>query len=159
MVAIAKHGFDGAAGSVYFGRAVDLNLALLVLPVAVWIAGSLLRARILGAALARSRPRSTGTLGRPVPSLFRRSVGRRPWAVGNGAIVVALIIALAASLAAFTASYDAAKVADARFANGADIRITPSPKSEGAYTVARRPPSSGPTASRPSHPSCTRRAT
>lgn len=134
-VAIATHSFDGAAGSVYFGRAVDLNLVLLVLPVAVWVAGSLLAARMLGASLARSCPRSTGRLGPPVPALFRRSVGRRPWAVGNGAIVVALIVALAASLAAFTASYDAAKVADARFTNGADIRITPSPKSENAYTV------------------------
>ena len=70
-----------------------------------------------------------------MPSLFRRSVGRRPWAVGNGAIVVGLIVALAASLAAFTSSYDAAKVSDARFANGADVRITPGPRSEGGYTV------------------------
>ena len=36
-------------------------------------------------------------------------------------------------LAAFTASYDAAKTTDARYANGADIRITPSPTSARTY--------------------------
>ena len=35
VVAIRTHAFDGAPGSVYFGRSVELNLALLVLPVAV----------------------------------------------------------------------------------------------------------------------------
>jgi len=48
---------------------------------------------------------------------------------------VSLIVALATSLAAFTASYDTAKVRDARYANGADIRITPSPTSTRTYTA------------------------
>lgn len=134
-IALFTHAFNGAAGSVYFGRAVELNLALLVLPVAVWIAGSLLAARLFGTGLAASQPRSTGLIGRPLPSLFRLSVGRRPWAIGNGAIIVSLIVALSVSLAAFTASYDSAKVQDARYANGADIRITPSPTSQRQYAV------------------------
>ncbi len=134
-IALRARAFDGSAGSVYFGRAVTLNLALLVLPVAVWIAGSLLAARLVGAALHRTQPRSSPSIGRPVPSLYRLSVGRRPWAISNGGIIVTLIVALATSLAAFTASYDAAKVDDARYANGSDIRITPGPTSQRPYTV------------------------
>ena len=52
LAALRAHAFEGAAGSVYFGRAVELNLALLVLPVAVWITGSLLAARAFGTVLA-----------------------------------------------------------------------------------------------------------
>jgi ABC-type lipoprotein release transport system permease subunit len=74
-------------------------------------------------------------LGRPLPALYRRSIGRRPWAISNGAIAVALIVALATSLTAFTASYDRAKSSDARYANGSDIRITPSPASERQFAV------------------------
>lgn len=134
-IALRANAFDGAAGSVYFGRAVELNLLLLVLPIAVWITGSLLAARAFGGALARSQPRSSPAIGRPLTSLYRLSIGRRPWAIGNGAIVVSLIVALATSLAGFTASYDAAKVDDARFANGADIRITPSPTAQQPYSA------------------------
>lgn len=136
VVALRIHAFDGEAGSVYFGRSVKLNLPLLVLPVAVWITGSLLAARLFGAVLSRSRPQSTSEVGRPLPSLFRFSVSRRPWAIGNGAVVVSLIVALATCLGGFTASYDVAKAADSRFANGSDIRITPSPTSEQTYGVS-----------------------
>lgn len=134
-LAIRTHAFDGAAGSVYFGRSVELNLPMLVLPVAVWLGGSLLAARLFGSMLGRSQPRSTSAIGRPLTSLFRLSVGRRPWAVGNGALVVALIVALTSSLGAFTSSYDTTKEKDARFANGSDIRITPSPTSQRTFSV------------------------
>ena len=135
-LALRANAFAGAPGSVYFGRAVKLNLALLVLPVAVWIAGSLLAARIFSSVLGRTRPRSSATIGRPLPSLFRLSVGRRPWPIGNGAVMVSLIVALATSLAAFTASYDGAKSRDSRYANGSDIRITPSPTARRTYALA-----------------------
>ncbi len=135
ILAVRAHAFEGASGSVYFGRAVSLNLTLLVLPVAVWITGSLLAARICGSALTRSQPRSTSAVGRPLPSLFRLSVGRRPWSIANGAVVVSLIVAVAVSLAIFTASYDRAKVTDARFATGSDLRITPGPASTQTYGV------------------------
>ena len=134
-VAVRSGAFEGAPGSVYFGRRVTLNVALLVLPLAVWITGSLLGARVVGALLGRTQPRSTAAVGRPLPSLYRLSIGRRPWSISNGAFIVTLIVALATCLAAFTASYDAAKVRDARYANGADIRITPSPTSARPYTA------------------------
>lgn len=125
--AVRTNAFDGASGSVYFGRGVELRLPLLVLPVTVWITGSLLVARLVGVALARTSPASSPHLGNLVPRLVRLSIGRRPWAITNGAIIVGLIVALATCLAGFTASYDAAKVRDARFATGADVRITPAP--------------------------------
>ncbi len=135
-LALHANAFSGAPGSVYFGRAVKLNLTLLILPIAVWVAGSLLAARFFGYVLRRIQPRSKAEIGRPLPSLFRLSVGRRPWAIGDGAVMVSLIVALATSLAAFTASYDAAKAQDSRYANGSDIRITPSPIARRTYTLA-----------------------
>ncbi len=133
--AVRANAFEGAPGSVYFGRSVELNLALLVLPVTVWITGSLVAARVIGSTLHRTRPASSARLGRAAPALFRRSIGRRPWAISNGAVVAALVVGLATSLAVFTASYDAAKVDDARYATGADIKITPSPTAGRTYSA------------------------
>lgn len=135
VMAIRADAFAGTPGSVYFGRSVELNLVLLALPVTVWMTGSLLAARLVGMSLTRTQPTSSAVIGRPLPSLYHRSVGRRPWAISNGAIIVALIVALATSLAAFTTSYDTAKMRDARYATGADIRITPSPTSGRTYTA------------------------
>ena len=129
-VALWADAFAGAAGSVYFGRSVQLNLSLLVFPIAVWLAGSLLAARVLGSVLTATQPQSSAHLQRPLASLYRLSIGRRPWAIGNGAVVVALVVALATCLTAFTASYDGAKRRDALYANGSDVRITPRPNSE-----------------------------
>lgn len=133
--AIRADAFAGSPGSVYFGRGVQLDLELLALPVLVWIVGSLFAARIVGQSLTRTRPASTDTLSRPLMSLYRRSIGRRPWAIGNATVIVALIVALATSLAAFTASYDAAKRDDGQYANGADVRIIPSPTADFPMTV------------------------
>ncbi len=130
VLAIRWNAFEGAAGSVYFGRSVRLNLWLLVLPVSVWICAGLAGARLAGSALLRTRPRSSASIGRPLPSLLRLSVGRRPWAIANGVLIVALIVALTTSLATFTASYDRAKANDARYALGGDIRVTPGPAAQ-----------------------------
>jgi len=135
VLAVRAHAFDGQSGSVYFGRAVKLNLALLVLPIAVWFAGSLVAARIVGTVLQRTQPKSAGAIGRPLPSLYRLSIGRRPWAISNGSVIVALIVALSTSLAGFTSSYDAAKAKDGRYATGSDIRIAPGPTTQGTYTT------------------------
>ena len=135
VLAVRSHAFDGVAGSVYFGRAVQLNLALLVLPVGVWIAGSLCAARVVGRGLSKLQPASSPEIGRPVSALLLRSVSRRPWAISTGVVISALIVALATSLAVFTSSYDVAKVNDARYANGADIRLTPNPVAERPYGV------------------------
>lgn len=121
------HAFGGAPGSVYYGRSVELNLALLVLPVAAWITGSLAIARLVGHALGTTRPASRPHVSSAGRALMRRSISRRPWAIVNGAIVTSLIVALATSLAAFTSSYDRASANDARYSNGSDIRITPGP--------------------------------
>ena len=136
VLAVRANAFAGTPGSVYFGRGVELKLSLLALPILVWIAGSLLAARAFGTVLRRTQPHSKPTLGRPLPNLFRLSVGRRPWAISNGAVMVSLIVALATCLAAFTASYDSAKARDARYANGSDIRITPTPTARRTYGVA-----------------------
>lgn len=130
VVALRADAFAGTAGSVYFGRSVELNLSLLVLPIAVWLAGSLLAARILVSLLSGTQPRSSPRIRGPLTALYRLSIGRRPWAIGNGVVVVALVVALATCLTAFTASYDRAKGRDALYANGSDIRITPRPNAD-----------------------------
>ncbi len=135
VIALRLNAFSGQPGSVYFGRSVQLNLILLLLPLGVWLSGSLIVARVTGAGLTRLRPASSADLGRPTAGLLRRSIGRRPWAISTGAIVMSLIVGLSVSLAAFTASYDAAKAADARYANGSDIKITPSPTANRAYAA------------------------
>ncbi len=133
--AVATDAFAGVAGSVYFGRAVELNVGLLVLPVAVWVTGSLVAARLIGSLLGRTAPRSSTAIGRPFGSLYRLSIGRRPWAIANGAIAISLIVGLATCLTVFTASYDVAKARDARYANGSDVRIAPTPTSQRSYGV------------------------
>lgn len=131
------HAFDGVAGSVYFGRAVQLELPLLVLPIGAWAVGTLLAARIVMTVLTRTTPDSTGALYPPLRNLYRRSTSRRPWAIGNGTIIIALVVALSTTLIGFTSSYDTAKANDARYALGADIRITPAPTATTPYTVDR----------------------
>lgn len=128
--AVTAHAFEGAAGSVYYGRSVELNLALLVLPIAAWVSGSLFIARLVARTLHRSRPGSQPRLVPVGPALVRRSISRRPWAISNGVIITSLIVALATSLAAFTASYEHASANDARYATGSDIRITPGPNAD-----------------------------
>ena len=135
VIAVRGQAFDGIPGSVYVGRTVTLGIGLLVLPISVWLAGSLLGARLIAVVLERSRPTVTVPIGNPVTALYRLSVGRRPWAIANGAAIVAMIVALAVCLEAFTASYDAAKARDARYATGSDLRVTPTPIARRAYGV------------------------
>ena len=133
VAAVAQSAFDGTPGSVYEGRAVDLRLVLLVVPIGAWNAGSLLAARGFGRLLRGRRRTPPTAFDRPLRRLFRLSVRRRSWAVASGAVVVTLIVALGTSLSLFTASYNAAKVADARYVVGSDLRITPGPSSERVY--------------------------
>ncbi len=121
--------FEGAAGSVYYGRAVSLRLQLVIIPIGVWLGSILLFARVMGLLLSHlPRPRRRH-FGRPLPGLLTRSIRRRPWAAVSAMIMVGLIVALGTSLACFSTSYDRAKAADARFVVGSDIRITPGPTS------------------------------
>lgn len=136
--AIKASAFDGAPGSVYVGRSVELPLILLGLPIAAWIAGSLLAGRCFAWILQARHAKAAADFARPLRLLYRLSLRRRSWAVAEAAVVVGLIVALGTSLAVFTASYDRAKAADARFVTGSDIRVSPSPGLDEAYTSARR---------------------
>jgi putative ABC transport system permease protein len=135
-VAVGRSAFDGIPGSVYEGRSVQLPLALLVLPIGAWMAGSLLAARGFGGLIRGRRRQRATTFDRTLRTLYRLSTSRRSWAVAEGAVVVGLIVALGTSLSLFTASYDAAKAADARYVVGSDVRISPSPASEHLFRSA-----------------------
>ena len=131
-VVAATSGFEGAPGSVYQGRAVNIPLYLLMLPLGAWVAGSFLGGRIFSLVLAGSQA-SAGNLDRPLALLYSSSLRRRSGALVEVAIILGLIVALATCMAVFTASYDGAKAADARYVVGSDFRITPSPASERIY--------------------------
>lgn len=119
--------FEGRPGSVYSGLGVQLSLPLLVLPIGAWVAGMLLAARLSGRSLQLVRGTDPKRLLRLRWGLYRSSVGRRPWAAAQAAMIVGLVVALSVSLTSFTSSYDTAKAADARFTLGGDLRVTPAP--------------------------------
>jgi putative ABC transport system permease protein len=121
--------FEGAAGSVYYGRSVSLRLQLVIIPIGVWLGSVLLLARVMGLLLSRLPLPRRQRFGRPLRGLLTRSVRRRSWAAVSAVIMLGLIVALGTSLACFSASYDRAKAADARFVVGSDIRVTPGPTS------------------------------
>ena len=136
-VALSRHAFDGEAGSVYFGRAVKLDLALLVLPVMVWIAGCLLLARAarLGTPSLRTEVEWRARTRRSRACSGAAS-GDEPGRSATESIVVTLIVALSASLAAFTRLLRPGEVRRRRFANGSDIRITPTPRADDSYPAS-----------------------
>ena len=133
---VGTSGFEGTPGSVYIGQAVSLPLALLVLPLGVWIAGSFFGGRLFAFCLAQVQANRQRHLDRPMALLFWSGLHRRSQALVDIAIILGLIVALATSVAVFTASYDGAKTADARYTVGSDVRITPSPASERVYRSA-----------------------
>lgn len=134
ILVVNSGGFQGEAGSVYEGRAVQLPLGLLFLPIGAWVAGSLFGGRIFGGALSWLRTTKPKTV-RPLSLLYWRSLKRRAWSLVDVTLILGMIVALATSLAVFTASYDGAKAADARYTLGADLKIIPSPASKQKYTV------------------------
>lgn len=128
----ASSGFEGMPGSVYQGRAVQIPLYLLSLPLGAWIVGCFVGGRLFS--LILTYPTGIpGQVHRPLALLYASSVRRRSGALVEVAIVLGLIVALATCMAVFTASYDGAKAADARFAIGADFRIAPSPAVDQPY--------------------------
>lgn len=139
VIVIATKGFEGTPGSVYAGRAVKLSLALLLLPIGAWVAGSLLGGRSFGWILTHSREATAAEFSRPLALLYRMSLKRRAWVLVDVAIILGMVIALETSLAIFTASYNGAKAADARYVVGSDLKIAPSPASERVYTIADAP--------------------
>ena len=134
--ALGAHAFEGVPGSVYNGRGVTVRLDLLIIPIAVWIAGSLVGSRIFAGLASRLSVSTTPRFGHLLWGTFVRSLRRRVWAAAGGMLMVTLIVAFGTSVASFTASYDRAKVADARFELGSDLRITPRPTSTITYRPA-----------------------
>lgn len=128
-------GFEGTPGSVYQGRAVEIPLYLLTLPLGAWIAGCFVGGRIFSIILTHPSE-SPGRVDRPLALLYASSIRRRSGALVEVAIILGLIVALATCMAVFTASYDGAKAADARYVVGSDLRITPSPAAERVYASA-----------------------
>jgi putative ABC transport system permease protein len=133
VIVLTRSGFEGTPGSVYVGRAVELPLSLLLLPVGVWVTGGLFGGRVSTWIRRRRRTAFSSDLDRPLSLLYWRSLQRRPWALADATIILGLIVALGASLAVFTDSYDGAKRADARYTVGSDLKITPSPANERVY--------------------------
>ena len=130
LVALRLGAFDVPAGSVYEGRSVSLPLHLLVAPIVAWLAGTLLIAHALHEIAARvASSRSTPRFQRLLSGVLWRSITRRLGSLTGGVVTVGLVVGLGAALACFTTVYDKAKVADARFLAGSDIRLTPNPTS------------------------------
>jgi putative ABC transport system permease protein len=120
-------GFEGVRGSVYYGRAVSLQLHLVIVPIGIWLGGVLVLGRVVERVFAHLPLPRGHRFGRPLRGLLTRSIRRRSWAAASAAIMVGLIVALGTSVASFSASYNQAKARDARFVVGSDIRVTPSP--------------------------------
>jgi len=108
---------------------VSLPLHLLVAPIVAWLAGTLVIAFVLNSLTARTAPRNTAHFGRLQSGVLWRSITRRLGAMTGGVVAVALVVGLGTMLASFATSYDKAKIADARFLVGSDIRLTPNPTS------------------------------
>ena len=130
LIALQRGAFDAPAGSVYSGLSVSLPLQLLIAPIVAWLAGTLLIAHVLQeltsrVAARRHPPRFRGL----VSGVLWRSVTRRLGSVAGGVVTVALVVALGTMLACFATVYDKAKIADARFRVGSDLRLTPNPTS------------------------------
>src|SRR4051812_3200484 len=128
--------FDAPAGSVYEGKAVSLPSHLLLAPLVAWFGGILLSVRIFEGGAARVPVPSPPRFGPVVRGTLFRSLRRRSGALATGIAGVGLVVAFGASVAVFSATYDGAKIEDARFAVGSDMRVTPSVLSD-----RRHPPS------------------
>jgi putative ABC transport system permease protein len=108
-------------------QSVSLSFYLLLAPAFLWIGGTLLAVRGL---LALARRLSAGVSSasfrsRLVSKTALLSVLRRPRAAASGIIALSLAVAFGMSIALFVRTYQAEKLTDARFVNGADVRVTP----------------------------------
>ena len=135
VLAVRGGALDPPAGSVYSGVAISLSSNLFAAPLLAWIGGVLVGVRLLLALLQRLPSPPPMPTGPVVRAIRARSLRRRPWALATGMVGLGLIVAFGTNLAVFGATYDAAKVTDARFEVGADLRITPN-------VLSARPPTS-----------------
>lgn len=126
VIAFRAGVFDAPHGSVYFGRAVSLPSHLVLAPLGVWIGGMMLAVRLSQAVASRLAVPPPPRFGPLVRGALTRTLRRRSRALGGGVLAIGLVVAFGTSLAFFAATYRAAKEADARFAVGSDLRVTPS---------------------------------
>jgi putative ABC transport system permease protein len=108
-------------------QSVSLSFYLLLAPAFLWVGATLLAVRGL-LALARrlsARASSSSFQSRLVTKTALLSVLRRPRAAASGVIALSLAVAFGMSIALFVRTYQAEKLTDARFVNGADVRVTP----------------------------------
>lgn len=136
LVAFKLSAFEGTPGSVYVGRPVSLPLWLLVLPIGVWLAGTLLAGRVVGAVLGQPRHQRTDLADRPLRLVVTQTLHRRAAPIVEAAMIVALIVALAVGLGIFANSYDRAKSDDARYFIGGDLRVAFAPSRAGEARTA-----------------------
>lgn len=108
-------------------QSVSLSFFLLLAPAFLWIGATLLAVRGLLALSARlsRRVRPQSFRRRLVARTALLSVLRRPRAAAAGIIALSLAIAFGMSVSLFARTYQAEKLSDARFVNGADVRVTP----------------------------------
>ncbi len=133
LVALRNGAFDAPAGAVSTGESTSLKSHLLLLPLGVWFAGTLLSVRAFEG-LARNLPvPAPPRFGPVVRGVLSRTLSRRSKALVTGIVGVGLVIAFGMGLAVFAATYDSSKAADAEFTVGSNLRVTPSPLSESAH--------------------------
>ncbi|MGH2594636.1 MAG: FtsX-like permease family protein [Actinomycetota bacterium] len=137
LVAIRRGAFDVPPGSVYAGRSLSLPLQLLGPPIVAWLAGTALIAVVLRIVIERvAAARRTSRLHRLVPGVLWRSITRRLGAITGGVVTAGLVVGLGAALVCFSTVYDGAKLTDARFLTGSDIRLTPNPTSGASHPTS-----------------------
>lgn len=115
------------------GQTVSLSFYVLLAPLCFWIGASLLAVRLFLFGVSHWRG-SLPWKGRPAGVLrttLLTGLRRRPLAAASGVIALTLAVAFGTSLAIFSQTFESAKLSDARFVTGGDVRVVPVPGSIG----------------------------
>jgi putative ABC transport system permease protein len=118
------------------GQTVSLSFYVLVAPLCFWIGAPLLAVRMFLFAVGhwRGRRRVGGRPSGVLRTTLVIGLRRRPLAAASGVIALTLAVAFGTSLAIFAQTFETAKLSDARFVTGGDIRVVPVPSTIGAVT-------------------------
>ena len=114
-----------STASTSAGRAVTLPLRLLFAPMAIWLGGSLLVVRFSESLTSRLPLPASSGFGPLVRGTLTRGIRRRSRSLVTATLGATAVVAFGTNLVVFAATYDTTKAEDARFAVGADLRITP----------------------------------
>ena len=107
---------------------VTLALTSFVAPLLLWVGGTLLLLRVVGAGLRHERtprPRSCDVCSAPAASLPVARSTARAAAASRAIVVLALAVGFATSVLIFDATYRQQQVVDAQLTLGADLKATP----------------------------------